>query len=103
MRSLIALADSTEINGFVIDIKDEFGINYVSSDTLVRRNGGRGGAIPDLAALLDTLRAHHIVPIARIVVFKDSVAARLNPAWTIRKAGWNAVARQEGTGVGESV
>lgn len=86
MRSLIALADSTEINAFVIDIKDEFGVNYVSRDTLVRRNGGRAGAIPDLPALLDTLHAHHIVPIARIVVFKDSVAARLNPTWTIRKA-----------------
>jgi hypothetical protein len=33
MRSLIALADSTEINAFVIDIKDEFGINYASTDT----------------------------------------------------------------------
>lgn len=86
MRSLIALADSTEINAFVIDIKDEFGVNYVSTDTLVRRNGGRAGAIPDLRGLLDTLRAHHILRIARIVVFKDSVAARLNPAWTIRKA-----------------
>jgi hypothetical protein len=86
MRSLIAMADSTEINAFVIDIKDEFGINYVSSDSLVRRNAGRAGTIPDVSALLDTLRAHHIVPIARIVVFKDSVAARLNPSWTIRKA-----------------
>jgi hypothetical protein len=86
MRTLIALADSTEINAFVIDIKDEFGTNYASVDTLVRRNAGRAGVIPDLAALLDTLRAHHIMPIARIVVFKDSVAARLNPAWTIRKA-----------------
>jgi len=86
MRTLIALADSTEINAFVIDIKDEFGINYASSDTLVRRNAGRAGVIPDLPALLDTLRAHHILPIARIVVFKDSVAARRNPGWTIRKA-----------------
>jgi len=85
MRTLIALADSTEINAFVIDVKDEFGTNYVSADTLVRRNAGRAGVIPDLRALLDTLRAHHIVAIARIVVFKDSVAARLNPAWTIRK------------------
>src|SRR5687768_18353924 len=32
MRSLIALADSTEVNAFVIDIKDEFGINYASAD-----------------------------------------------------------------------
>ncbi|HZS60750.1 MAG TPA: putative glycoside hydrolase [Gemmatimonadaceae bacterium] len=86
MRSLIALADSTEINGFVIDIKDEFGINYQSTDTLVRRNAGRAGYIPDLPQLIDTLRAHHIVPIARIVVFKDSVAARLNPQWRILKS-----------------
>lgn len=86
MRSLIALADSTEINAFVIDIKDEFGINYASRDTLVRRNAGREGVIAELPALLDTLKAHHILPIARIVVFKDSVAARLNPQWTIRKA-----------------
>jgi hypothetical protein len=86
MRNLIALADSTEINAFVIDIKDEFGINYASSDTLVRRNAGRGGTIANLPALLDTLKAHHILPIARIVVFKDSVAARANPQWTIRTA-----------------
>jgi hypothetical protein len=85
MRSLIAMADSTEINAFVIDIKDEFGITYVSSDTLVRRNAGRAGTIPDLPGLLDTLHAHHIATIARLVVFKDSVAARLNPGWTIRK------------------
>jgi hypothetical protein len=90
MRTLIAMADSTEINAFVIDIKDEFGTNYVSADTLVRRNAGRAGTIPDLRALLDTLHAHRIVPIARIVVFKDSVAARLNPAWTIRKADGGA-------------
>lgn len=86
MRALIALADTTEINAFVIDIKDEFGVNYASTDTLVRRNAGHYGVIANLPALLDTLKAHHILPIARIVVFKDSVAARLNPQWTIRKA-----------------
>jgi hypothetical protein len=85
MRSLIALADSTEINAFVIDIKDEFGINYTSSDSMVKRNGGRAGAIPGLLPLLDTLQAHGILAIARIVVFKDSVTARLNPGWTIRQ------------------
>ena len=86
MRSLIALADTTEINAFVIDIKDEFGINYTSSDTMVKRNAGRGGTIPGMPALLDTLDAHGILAIARIVVFKDSVTAQRNPDWTIRKA-----------------
>jgi hypothetical protein len=87
MTNLIALADTTEINAFVIDIKDEFGINYVSQDTLVRRNGGRAGSIPGLRSVLDTLQAHGILAIARIVVFKDSVTARLNPDWTIRTPG----------------
>lgn len=84
MRGLIAIADSTEINALVIDVKDEFGLNYAPSDSTLARNAGTAGRIPHLAALLDTLRAHHILPIARIVVFKDSVAARLNPEHVIR-------------------
>ena len=86
MRALIALADSTEINAFVIDMKDEFGVNYASADRLVQRNAGHAGVIADLPALLDTLRVHHILAIARIVVFKDTVAARHNPDWTIRQS-----------------
>jgi hypothetical protein len=96
MRSLIAIADSTEINGFVIDLKDEFGLNYASADSLVRRNAGNAGAIPRLGALLDTLHAHGILPIARIVVFKDSVAARVNADHTIRRPDGGAWRDKEG-------
>ncbi|MBC7788831.1 MAG: GTP-binding protein [Anaerolineae bacterium] len=85
MKKLIALADSTEINAFVVDMKDEFGLNYQSSDAKIAPNTGRMGAIPNLKALLDTLKAHDILAIARLVVFKDSVAARTNPGRTIRK------------------
>lgn len=85
MKKLIAIADSTEINALVIDIKDEFGLNYKASDTLVARNAGRAGTIPNLQAMVDTMKAHGVIPIARLVVFKDSVAARLNPQHTIRK------------------
>ncbi|MFI5309654.1 MAG: putative glycoside hydrolase [Gemmatimonadales bacterium] len=85
MRSLIALADSTEINALVIDIKDEFGLNYTPTDPSLARNAGKAGVIPNIKALLDTLRAHRILAVARIVVFKDSVTARVNPEWTIRK------------------
>ena len=86
MRQLIAIADSTEINALVIDIKDEFGLNLASSDTVVSKNAGKAGVIPNLRVLLDTLRAHRILAVARIVTFKDSVAARVNPQWIIRKA-----------------
>jgi hypothetical protein len=85
MRQLIAIADSTEINALIIDIKDEFGLNYSPTDPSVARNAGKAGVIPNLKALLDTLRAHRILAVARIVVFKDSVTARVNPGWTIRK------------------
>ena len=85
MRKLIAIADSTEINAFVIDVKDEFGLNIPSQDPMVQKNAGRAGVIPNVRQLLDTLRAHQILAIARIVVFKDSVAARVNPNNVIRK------------------
>ena len=85
MAELIAIADSTEINAFVIDMKDEFGLNFESADTLVKRNAGNAGHVQHLKELLDTLHAHHILPIARLVTFKDSVAARNNPQHVIRK------------------
>ena len=96
MRHLIDIADSTEINALVIDMKDEFGLNYKSSDPAIQKNAGNAGAVPNLAALLDTLKAHKILPIARMVVFKDSVAARVNPDETIRKADGSAWRDKQG-------
>lgn len=96
MRQLVALADSTEINAFVIDIKDEFGLNYPSADPVVQRNAGNAGRITNLRALLDTLKAHRILSIARIVVFKDSVTARVHPQWTIRKTDGGAWRDKQG-------
>ena len=86
MQRLIGVADSTEINAFVIDIKDEFGLNFHSSDPLLQKNEGTAPKVANLKALVDTLNAHGILPIARMVVFKDSVTARMNPDHTIRKA-----------------
>ena len=85
MRKLIDIADSTEINAFVIDVKDEFGLNIPTDDPAVKKNAGTAGVIPNVKALLDTLKAHDILAIARIVVFKDSVAARVNPNHVMRK------------------
>jgi hypothetical protein len=82
---LIGFADATEVNALVIDMKDEFGLNWHSSDPEVSRNAGSTGKIRNVRAMLDTLKAHGIMPIARLVTFKDSVAARANPTETIRK------------------
>ncbi|MGH7677516.1 MAG: putative glycoside hydrolase [Gemmatimonadaceae bacterium] len=86
MRRLFAIADSTEINGFVVDMKDEFGLNYRSSNPKLAKNaGGTHGFVGNVRALVDSMKAHGVVPIARIVAFKDPVAARENPDWTIRR------------------
>jgi hypothetical protein len=66
-------------------MKDEFGLNYRSTNPEFARNEGAMGKIANVRALIDTLKAHQILPIARIVVFKDSVTARVNPQWTIRR------------------
>jgi hypothetical protein len=86
MAKLIAAADETEINALVIDMKDEFGLNYKSQNADFVKNAGTATVVRDVKGLLDTLKAHNILPIARIVVFKDSVTARVHPEWTIRKA-----------------
>jgi hypothetical protein len=85
MKHLIGIADSTEINAFVIDVKDEFGLVFKPTDPLLKKNAGTEAKATYLGALVDTIRAHGILPIARIVVFKDSVTARLNPEHTIRR------------------
>jgi hypothetical protein len=82
---LLALADTTEINTFVVDVKDEDGVRYPST-VPVARQAAHERSIPvrDLGAIVDTLRAHDIHPIARIVVFKDPRLSRLRPEWSIR-------------------
>jgi hypothetical protein len=85
MAKLIAAADETEINALVIDMKDEFGLNYKTANPEFARNAGTANKVRDVKTLLDTLKAHHILPIARIVVFKDSVTAHVHPEWTIRR------------------
>ncbi|MEO8575300.1 MAG: putative glycoside hydrolase [Gemmatimonadales bacterium] len=86
MNKLLAIADSTEINAFVIDVKDEFGLNFNSSDPMLQKNAGTQTKVANMKALLDSINKHGVLPIARIVVFKDSVTARMNPNHVIRKA-----------------
>jgi hypothetical protein len=85
MRHLVAIADTTEINAIVLDMKDEFGLNFRTANPEWAKNAGNHGRVPNLKGLLDTLKAHDLFAIARIVVFNDSVTARVHPDWTIRK------------------
>jgi hypothetical protein len=79
---LIRVARTTEINALVIDVKDDRGfVLYRSSVPLAREIGadtadGHWMSRSKLRAVLDTMTAHGIYPIARIVVAKDPLLAQ---------------------------
>ncbi len=88
LHELLGLADRTEINTFVVDVKDERGPHYTSQIPQVRQLTQPGwNTWHDLKALTDTLHAHKLYAIARIVVFKDSILSRAHPDWSIRRPG----------------
>ena len=99
MRELIRVADETEINAFVVDIKesdtylthDSTGIALAKEIGADQRPGSRW-----LPELVDTLKAHGIYPIARIVVFKDRMLAEKKPELAIRDVNGGVWLDQKG-------
>ena len=93
LRDLIEVAKSTEVNALVIDVKDDRGFVLYRSDVKLAREIGADANNAEIMAmpvsrirgLLDTMRAHGIYPIARIVVAKDPLLAKARPQWAIVK------------------
>jgi hypothetical protein len=87
---LIRIIDSTELNAVIVDIKesDSF-IAYDSTAIAAVKEIGtdQRPATKWMPALVDTLRAHGIYSIARIVVFKDRLVAERKPEWAIQRVG----------------
>jgi len=82
LKTLIEVAKKTEVNALVIDVKDDRGfVLYRSRVPLAREIGadtadGHWMSASKVRAMLDTMTAHGIYPIARIVVAKDPLLAR---------------------------
>lgn len=83
LDKLITLADQTEINSFVIDIKNDAGQTYKD-------------IAPQLPKILKKLKKHNIYPIARIVVFKDSRLIRQKSHLSARHKNGNLWADRRG-------
>ena len=83
---LVHLADSTEINAFVIDVKDDTGCLLYPSQVRVAQEIGATKCVRTrtVRERLDTLRAHEIYPIARIVVAKDPLLAERRGRWSVQ-------------------
>jgi hypothetical protein len=85
LNAMISLADKTEINAFVIDVKDDLGfVTYKANVPLAKENGLIDVRIKDIDALVAKLRQHNIIPIARVVCFKDTKLAAKRPELAVK-------------------
>ncbi|MBD8013642.1 putative glycoside hydrolase [Planococcus wigleyi] len=82
--SLVELVEQTELNAMVIDIKEDFGhLTYIPEDGSALAELGLGQPlIKNPRAMLEQLEEKEIYPIARVVVFKDTVLAEQQPELT---------------------
>ena len=89
MWQLIDVAKKTEVNALVIDVKDDRGLVLYKSRVPLAREIGADTVMPmrdtRVRAILDTMRAHGIYPIARIVVVKDPLLASKKLEWSIKR------------------
>ncbi len=87
-NTLIDLLDNTDLNSMVIDIKDDFGyLTYVPENEESPFLDISQRYIKDTEAMMKRLEEHEIYPIARIVVFKDSVLAEKRPDLSFTQDG----------------
>jgi len=94
---LMDVADSTEINSFVIDVKEGGEISYESQVPLAKAIGANRQYIRDMKGRLEKMRARNIYPIARIVVFKDPVLAKARPDLAVKTADGSVWLDNKGT------
>ncbi|MFH5185486.1 putative glycoside hydrolase [Paenibacillus sp. TAB 01] len=80
LNTLMKLMDDTELNAVVVDVKDDWGyITYPTGNPELEAMDTTQKIIPDMPKLMSTLQEHQVYPIARIVVFKDTVLAQKHP------------------------
>lgn len=82
---LVKLMDETDLNAMVIDLKDDWGnLTYVPEDSSLFKQIGKP-YIKNPTEMIKTLEQKQIYPIARVVVFKDSVLAKRKPELSFKE------------------
>lgn len=83
-RDLLQLISSTELNGMVVDTKDEGGQVYYGTTLEDAYAAGAVTSTFDVEAALADLKSRDIYAITRIVTFKDNVFARAFPELAVQ-------------------
>ena len=96
---LVHLAETTEVNALVIDVKDDTGyLTYRSNVPVAVEIGANSQPrARDASVRVALLKAKGIRPIARIVVAKDPLLAANKGAWAIQNGSGGAWTDRKGT------
>jgi hypothetical protein len=79
LDGVLRLAQETEVNALVVDVKDAGLTTYPSDVPLAKEIGATTNRIPDLAEFVQGLKEKGVYPIARLAVFQDDVLAQARP------------------------
>jgi hypothetical protein len=83
---LLKLAQETEINSIMIDVKDYTGtISFEIDHPSFGDNAGTGCRVRDMREFVETLHDNGIYVIARITAFQDPYLAKVHPDWAVKK------------------
>lgn len=88
-EKLVRLADTTEVNSIIIDVKDFSGtIVFPATDPLLKGNVGLGCRMKmeDLRGFIWHLHEKGIYAIARITVFQDPYYTKVHPELAVKRA-----------------
>ncbi len=78
------IADGTEINAVVIDIKDYTGrISFSVSDPLLVSIGSAENDIKNIKTVIKELHDKNIYVIGRVSTFQDAYLTKMHPEWSI--------------------
>lgn len=85
-EKLVHIADTTEVNSIIIDVKDFSGtIAYTPETTILKDNQGKGCRTKDLREFVSELHGKGIYTIARITVFQDPYYTKAHPDLAVHK------------------
>ncbi|OHA80145.1 MAG: hypothetical protein A2747_00775 [Candidatus Yonathbacteria bacterium RIFCSPHIGHO2_01_FULL_44_41] len=85
-EKLVRIADTTEVNSIIIDVKDFSGtIAFSALHPLLKDNMGTGCRTKDLREFIEELHKKGIYTIARITVFQDPYYTKAYPELAVHK------------------
>lgn len=85
LDAAIELAQNTEINCFVIDVKEAWGLSYASQIPLAKELKASQGSL-DLSSIFQRCHEAGVYVIARMVCFKDELMPEVRPDLCIHDA-----------------